>query len=93
MSKEARFLIKKTTYDLKLEDWIKNKKISRVEMLILFNLNYQYYREVYYKYDIFIGKETVLEMLETLNKKSRTFKKELKRFSELLSFKEVYSFL
>ena len=93
MSKEARFLIKKTTYDLKLEDWIKNKKISRVEMLILFNLNYQYYREVYYKYDIFIGKETVLEMLETLKRKSKTFKKELKRFSELLSFKEAYSFL
>jgi hypothetical protein len=93
MSKEARFLIKKTTYDLKLEDWIRNKKISRVEMLILFNLNYQYYREIYYKYDIFIGKETVLEMLETLNRKSRTFKKELKRFSELLSFKEAYSFL
>ena len=40
MSKEARFLIKKTVYDLKLEDWVKNKKISRVEMLILFNLNY-----------------------------------------------------
>ena len=47
-------------------------------MLILFNLNYQYYREVYYKYDIFIGKETVLEMLETLKRKSKTFKKELK---------------
>lgn len=94
MSKEARFLIKETVYRLKLENWMKNKKISREEMFILFSLNYQYYQEVYFEFDMFtFGKRNILEMLKSLKRKSRIFKEELKRFSRLLDFKEAYSFL
>lgn len=95
MSKKAKQLIKITLYMEKLDKWRKNKKVSLEESCILTNLQHHYHSEIYLGCSIFeYMKKDILESIKNLDKKpSKTFKREIEKFSKVLPMKEVFTFL
>ena len=95
LSKEIKFLIKTTQYIEKIDKWYKEKKISLEEIRVLHTMQFYYWSEIYFRYSLFkYSKEEIVERYKEIKEKpSKTFKKEIEKFSKVLPMKEVFTFL